>query len=618
MFLRCHRRKKNGKDHRYWSVVESRRLSTGKTAQRQVLYLGEINDSQQAAWRRTLEVFDEQRGEYRQMSLFPSDRPLPPDALNAIAVDLSRMTLRHSRRYGDCWLGLTLWRELGLEDFWSRKLGGDRGAVSWSRVLSILTINRLCNPASEFMVHRRWFLQTALDELLGVDFAAVEKDRLYRCLDRLLAHKDALFQFLVERWKTLFDASFDVLLYDLTSTYFEGSCQSIPKAKHGYSRDGRPDCRQVVIALVISSDGLPLAYEVMPGNTSDRTTLKAFLAKIEELYGQTRRVWLMDRGVPTEADLQRMRTDGVGYLVGTPRRSLDILEQPLLDRSWQEVHEGMRVKLIEQSGELYILAESGARRAKENAIRRRKLKALVHGLNRLKRTCRDRDRLLEKLAVLRKEAGSVAKFLSVRKPKPEQPVNRQTFVCTFDRARWRRAIERDGRYILRASIPWRDGEGATQGAPADLDHDGPMLWRWYMQLVHVEDAFRTLKSDLDLRPIFHQLEHRMEAHILVAFLGYCLSVTLRTKLSRSAPGLTAREAMASLGAIQMVDVEIPTTDGRVLVLPRHTEPEPEQAILLEKLGLTLPAQPPPRIRAGQVTDTTPSRSSTGQADAAVW
>jgi hypothetical protein len=595
MFLRGHRRRKNGKAHRYWSVVENRRLSTGKSAQPQVLYLGEINDSPQAAWRKTLEVFDEQRGQYQQMSLFAADRPLPAEALDAIAVDLSRLRLRRARRWGDCWLGLTLWRQLGLEEFWAGKLGSEVGAVPWSTVLSILAIHRLCEPASEFAVHRRWFLQSGLDELLGVDFAAADKDRLYRCLDRLLAHKDALFQFLAQRWKTLFDARFDVLLYDLTSTYFEGSCQQIPKARHGYSRDGRPDCRQVVIALVVTSDGFPLAYEVMAGNTSDKTTLPAFLAKIQKMYGQARRVWLMDRGVPTEADLERMRKEGVGYLVGTPKQSLDKLEQAWVDRPWQEVHAGMRVKLVEREGELYVLAESGARRAKENAMRRRKLKALVHALHRLKRRCRERDRLLEKVAVLRKEAGAVARFVSVRKPGPEEPVSRQTFVCRFERAAWRRAVERDGRYLLRASIPWA----------REKDRQGPTLWRWYMQLVQVEEAFRTLKSDLDLRPIFHQLAHRVEAHILVAFLGYCLSVTLRAKLRRSAPGLTPRQALASLAAIQMVDVEVPTTDGRVLVLPRYTEPEAEQEMRLEKLGLTLPAQPPPRIRAGDVTGLQP-------------
>jgi hypothetical protein len=597
MFLRWYHRRKNGKAHRYWSVVENRRLGDGKTAQRQVLYLGEINDSQQAAWRKTLEVFDEERREYHQLSLFPADRPIPPDAMNAISVDLSEMKVRHARRFGDCWLGLMLWRQLGLDGFWSEKLDRERGAVNWSKVLAVLVINRLCAPASEFAVHRRWFLASAMDELLGVDFAVADKDRLYRCLDRLVAHKEDLFKFLVDRWKTLFDARFDVLLYDLTSTYFEGRCERIPKARHGYSRDGRSDCRQVVIALVITPDGFPLAYEVMPGNTSDRTTLKAFLAKIESLYGQSRRVWLMDRGVPTEEDLERMRADGVGYLVGTPKRWLDQMEQALLDRPWQEVHEGMRVKLVEQDGELYVLAESQDRRAKETAIRRRKLKAFVHGLNRLKRKCRDRDRLLETLAVLRKEAGRPARFVTIRKPKPDEPVNRQTFVCRFDRAAWRRAVERDGRYILRAWFPWEDG-------PKDMDRSGPMLWAWYMQLVEVEEAFRTLKSDLDLRPIFHQVEGRVEAHILVAFLGYCLSVTLRAQLRQAAPGLTAREALAALGAIQMVDVEFPTTDGRVLILPRHTEPEAEPQILLDKLGLTLPAQPPPRIRAEQVVDRT--------------
>jgi len=593
MYLREHRRKKNGKPHRYWSVVEARRLGNGKTAQRQVLYLGEINDSQQAAWRRTLEVFDEHKREYRQLSLFPADRPIPADALNGIGVDLARLKLRRPRRFGDCWLALELWRELGLDEFWQNKLGSDRGAVAWSKVLAILAANRLCAPGSEFMIHRRWFLQSAMDELLGVDFAAAEKDRLYRCLDRILEHKEELCTFLVGRWRTLFDAKFDVLLYDLTSTYFEGGCELNPKARHGYSRDGRPDCRQVVIALVVTTDGFPLDYQVLAGNTSDRTTLKGMLNRIESMYGQARRVWLMDRGVPTEAELQRMRADGIGYLVGTPKAMLDKMEEKWIDQPWEQVHDQMQVKLAGQDGELYVLAESGARRAKENAMRRRKLKKLVHGLNRLRRRRIGRDQLLEKLAVLRKDAGRAAKFVTVRKPGSGEPVSRKTFVCEFERAAYRRASERDGRYILRASIPWADW-------PAESDRQAGTLWQWYMRLVHVEEAFRTLKSDLDLRPIHHQLEQRVEAHILVAFLGYCLSVTLRARLRRSAPGLTAREALASLGAIQMVDVELPTTDGRVLILPRYTEPEAEQEMLLAKLGLRLPPQPPPRIRAEQL------------------
>lgn len=597
MFLRCHSRKKNGKDHRYWSVVESRRLGDGSTAQRQLLYLGEINDSQQAAWRKTLEVFDEDHGRPCELSLFPDDRPVPPDALNAITVVLSEMKLRRPRSFGDCWLGCVLWKELELDRFWQQKLGGDRGGVPWDKVIQLLAVNRLCDPGSEFALHRRWFLSSAMDELLGWDFAVASKDRLYRCLDRLLAHKDELCRHLIERWKTLFDARFDVLLYDLTSTYFEGSCEQIPKAKHGYSRDGRGDCRQVVIALVVTADGFPLAYEVLAGNTLDHSTLGDFLKKIEQLYGRARRVWVMDRGIPTKATLQRMREDRIGYLVGTPRRSLLQLAQDFRGTPWQAVHEGMRVKLLEKDGELYVLAQSEDRRRKENAMRRRKLKKLVHGLNRIKRSIgrrkTSRDQLLRRVAVLRKEAGRVASFVSVREPAEGQAVSRQTFVCTFQRSQWRNAMETDGSYVLRAFLPWEDWPDAAE-------RKAPVLWEWYMQLTRVEEAFKTLKSDLAVRPVHHQLEHRVEAHILVAFLGYCLTVTLRQKLARHAPGLTPRQALDSLRCIRMVDVHLPTTDGRELIMPRFTEPEAAQRIVLQKLGWSLPPQPPPRIRSADL------------------
>lgn len=597
MFLRCHSRKKNGKDHRYWSVVESRRLGDGSTAQRQVLYLGEINDSQQAAWRKTLEVFDEDHGRPCELSLFPDDRPVPPDALNAIAVVLSEMRLRRPRSFGDCWLGCVLWKELGLDRFWQQKLGGDRGGVPWDKVIQLLAVNRLCAPGSEFALHRRWFLSSAMDELLGWDFAVASKDRLYRCLDRVPAHKDELCRHLIERWKTLFDARFDVLLYDLTSTYFEGSCENIPKARHGYSRDGRGDCRQVVIALVVTGDGFPLAYEVLAGNTLDHSTLGDFLKKVERLYGRARRVWVMDRGIPTKATLQRMREDRIGYLVGTPRRSLLQLAEDLRGAPWQAVHEGMRVKLLEKEGELYVLAQSEDRRRKENAIRRRKLKKLVHGLNRIKRSIgrrrTTRDQLLRRVAVLRKEAGGVASFVSVSEPAEGQAVNRQTFVCTFRRSEWRNAMETDGSYVLRAFLPWEDW-------PDSQERKAPVLWEWYMQLTRVEEAFKTLKSDLAVRPVHHQLEHRVEAHILVAFLGYCLTVTLRQKLARHAPGLTPRQALDSLRCIRMVDVHLPTTDGRELIMPRFTEPDAAQRIVLQKLGWSLPPQPPPRIRSADL------------------
>lgn len=599
MFLRCHSRKKNGKRHRYWSVVESRRCRGGRPVQRQVLYLGEINDSQEAAWRKTIQVFDEHKQQFEQLSLFPSDRPLPADEVNALSVDLAALSLRRPRAFGDCWLGCVLWDDLGLSEFWESKLGAQRGGVPWTKVLQILVINRLCEPGSEFAVHRRWFLKSAMDELLRTDFAAAEKDRLYRCLDRLLPHKDELCHFLTQRWKTLFDAQFDILLYDLTSTYIEGSGALIPKARHGYSRDGRPDCRQVVIALVVTTDGLPLAYEVLAGNTADKTTLKTFLAKIEGLYGQARRVWVMDRGIPTEATLQEMREQGVAYLVGTPKHLLGKLEKDLVDRAWEQVHEGVQVKLLERDHELYVLARSADRRKKEQAIRRRKLKDLVHGLNRLKRRTISRDGLLKKVAVLQNEAGSVASLVKVREPKADQSVNRETFVCTLDRAAWKRAQERDGCYILRGYLPWKD-------FPPAMGQQAPVLWSWYMQLVQVEEAFKTLKSDLGLRPIHHQIEPRVEAHILVAFLAYCLTVTLRMKLRRAAPGLSPRAVLKSLSAIQMVDVHIPTSDGRELVLPRYTEAEAEQQMLLETLKLALPSQPPPRIRGGEETPITGS------------
>lgn len=594
MFLRRHSRKKNGKLHDYWSIVESRRCAGGRIVQRQVLYLGEINASQEAAWQKTIQVFDEQQQDYRQLALFPAERPLPADAVDALAVKLTEMRLLRPRSFGDCWLGCLLWEALGLSSFWNARLGDERGEVPWEKVLQILAINRLCDPGSEFVVHRRWFLSSAMDQLLGVDYAAAGKDRLYRCLDRILPYKDELCRHLAERWRTLFDARFDILLYDLTSTYFEGACEQIPKARHGYSRDQRSDCRQVVIALVVTPDGLPLAYEVMAGNTADKTTLKAFLARIEAMYGPARRVWVMDRGIPTEKTLEEMRQQKVAYLVGTPKATLKKLEQELVEKPWHAAHEGMRVRLLEKDQELYIEAASASRQSKENAMRRRKLKALVHGLNRLKHSERiTRDQLLRRVAVLKKEAGRVSSFVKVREPSAGEPINRQTFVCRFEREAWKQALERDGHYILRAHVPWEQW-------PEGMEKTAASLWLWYMQLVHVEEAFRSLKSDLGLRPIHHQLEKRVEAHILVAFLGYCLTMTLRMKLSSAAPGLTPREVLKSLGAIQMLDVVVPTTDGRELVLPRHTEVEPEQKMILEKLGLELPPQPPPRIRPSTI------------------
>ena len=587
MFLRANKRFKDGKQHRYYTVVESRRLSSGKVAQKQVLYLGEINDSQQSAWRKTLEVFDEQEQRYRALSLFPEDRPVPADALDSVRVRLGEMKLERARPYGNCWLGCELWRQLQLDRFWAEKLPPGREDVPWAQVLELLVVNRLVEPGSEFRLHRHWFDHSAMDVLLGRDFAVAEKDRLYRCLDRVLEHKSDLFVHLQQRWKDLFQAEFDLLLYDLTSTYVEGEAEGNPKARYGYSRDGRPDCKQVVIALVITPEGLPLAYEVMDGNTSDKTTLRGFLDKIETLYGQARRVWLMDRGIPTEALLQEMRWSRkeTYYLVGTSRAKVKQYEKKWLELPWRKVRESVQVKLFEKDGELYVLAKSEGRQAKEIAIRRKKLARLLRKLRAMRRSCPKRDQLLMRVGAAKTDAGRAFGFVQVNLPKAREEVTRETFTFRLDQAKLKEAELRDGHYLLRTNLVAEDPE---------------VLWDRYMQLTQIEAAFKCLKSDLGIRPIYHQLEHRVEAHIMVAFLAYCLSVTLQQKLRGHAPGLTPRAVLEKLAAIQMLDVSFPTTDGRLLVMPRYTEPDPEQAIVLHQLGLVIPQQPPPRISTAAV------------------
>jgi transposase len=596
MFLRTYQRWKNGKPHRYFSIVENRRIAghgpdRKRIAQRTVLYLGEINDSQQAAWRKTLDVFDGTGERPKQLALFPDDRPIPPDAVNALQIRLSEMKLLRARRFGDCWLGCWLWQRLELDRFWRQRFEDARGDVPWEKVLQLLTVHRLIDPGSEWRLHRQWFLNSAMDELLGVDFQAASKDRLYRCLDRVLAHRDDLFRHLRQRWQDLFAAEFDVLLYDLTSTYFEGLCRENPKARHGYSRDGRGDCRQVVIALIVTPQGFPLAYEVLPGNTVDNTTLRDVLRHIEARYGKARRTWVMDRGIPCEATLAQMRAAGTDYLVGTPRSMLNKLEQSLMNLPWQQARQDVRVKLLAHRGEVFVLAQSQPRRQKEIAMRRRKLRTLWDGLKKLRKSCRDRDRLLERLAVLKHEAGRAAHVVEIVTPAADQPVNERTFQYRLKRDAYRQARRRDGSYLLRTTLPADEPE---------------RLWEHYMVLVEVEAAFRCLKSDLAIRPVYHHLEHRVEAHIFVAFLGYCLMTTLKNLLRPHAPGLTPRAVLEKLGAIQMVDVQVPTTDGRRLTMPRHTQPEPEHQMILAALGLTLPPQPRPRITVGQVRNAEPA------------
>ena len=583
MFLRQTRRKKDGKTHVYWNIVENRRLDDGRVVQRQVLYLGEINSSQAAAWRKAIEVFDEASGEPRTLALFPEERGAAvADDAAAVRVCLSALTLRRPRQWGACWLTGHLWRELQLDRFWTERLLPSRKGTRWEQILQVLAAYRLIAPGSEWKLHRDWFGNSAMADLLGADFGLAEAHKLYACHDRLLAHKDALFSHLVGRWRDLFNASFDVLLYDLTSTYFEIDAAALPdgdKRRHGYSRDRRPDCPQVVIALVVTPEGLPLAYEVLPGNTKDDQTLRPFLAKIELQYGKARRVWLMDRGIPTEAVLAEMRQSDppVRYLVGTPKGRLTQFEKLLLDQPWQEARKGVQVKLLAQDGEFYVFAESADRVLKERAMRRRQLKWLWRRLKELAAMKNTREQLLMKLGAARAKAPVGWRLVDVKVDKASAG-----FTFALNRNKLRTIRRREGRYLLRTNL--------TESDPATL-------WQYYIQLVAVEEAFKNLKADLAIRPVFHQEERRIEAHIFIAFLAYCLYVTLQRRLHALAPGLTARSALEKFAAVQMIDVHLPTTDGRELVLTRYTQPEPGLQLLINQLKLQLPPQPPPRITA---------------------
>jgi transposase len=584
MYLRCNRRFKDGKEHRYWNIVESKRCAGGKVVQRQVLYLGEINDSQREAWCRVIEAFDEQTHQRTQLALFPAQGELPEYARGyGVQVRLDRMELHRPRQWGACWLACHLYEQLQLDQFWADRLLDSREGTCWRHILQTLVCYRLIDPGSEWRLHRLWFEKSAMGDLLDEDYSLVEKNALYRCLDKVLEHKRALFGHLRDRWQDLFQAKFDVLLYDLTSTYFESDPPNNPKDKrrYGYSRDKRSDCVQVVIALIVTPEGFPLAYEVLAGNTSDKTTLREFLHKIETQYGKAERIWVMDRGIPSEEVLTEMRQSDppVYYLVGTPKGRLTKLEQQLLSLPWQAVRPGVEVKLLPQEQELYILAQSHDRIHKERAMRRRQLRALVKRLNQLQQMkLSSTQKLLLKLGAVKGQYRAAWRLIDIEMPESSG----SSFSFRLNRQKLRAVRRREGRYLLRSNLWGRE--------PAEL-------WQFYIQLVEIEAAFKNLKDDLALRPIHHQLEHRIEAHIFIAFIAYCLHVTLRARLRRVAGGLTARAVLDKFAAIQMLDVQFLTTDGRTLILSRYTEPTIDHKLLLEQLNLTLPPQPPPRITA---------------------
>ncbi|TAN35214.1 IS1634 family transposase [Patescibacteria group bacterium] len=587
MFLRAKSRTKDGKTHRYWSVVENRRVVGGVVVQRQVLYLGELNDNQRAGWVRTIEAFSGEDPKAKQVALFPDDREeLPILACETIRVQLDKIELRRPREWGACWLGLYLWDILELDTFWKQRLPSSRKGTNWLNILKALTCYRLIDPGSEFRFHREWFLRSAMGDLLWEDYSLAQKDKPYRCLDLLLKHRDELFHFLKGQWGNLFGAKYDVLLYDLTSTYFESdppAAGSGSKKRFGYSRDKRSDCVQVVVALVLTPEGFPVAYEVYPGNTRDTATLEEFLDRIEKQYGKSRRTWLMDRGIPTEKTLEKMRSRGIDYLVGTPKGHLTHVEKPLLEQPWIQARESVRVKILKQESEFYVYVESHDRVAKERSMRRRRLKRLWASLHELRnRKNITRDNLLMHIGALKKESGRDFGLVRISLPNPQESVSEHTFHFELDRERLRRALRREGRYLLRSNM---------QAASPET------VWESYLLLTRVEQAFKDLKGELSIRPIWHQLEKRIEAHIFVSFLAYCLHTTLRNLARGRAAGLTSDAILKKLSNIQMIDIHLPTTDGRHIVMSRYTQPEKDVSLLLAQLGLSLPDQPPPKVYA---------------------
>ena len=582
--MKTHTRKKNGKYHEYYSIVEKRKVSGGRYVQKRVLHLGEISDCQKKAWQKSIQILNEENKPVYK-SLFAVDEATQTyHDVDSIPVRLSTMKLSKPRAFGDCWLGCEIWDQLGLDTFWSERIDSGKSPVEFSKVLKLLAVNRLIKPGSELYIHQHWFNQTAMGSLLDCDYEAASKDRLYRCLDRIVVYKDELCKHLSDKWQMMFNIEYDVLLYDITSTYFEGLCKSNPKAKFGHSKDRRSDCRQVLVALVVTPDGFPLNYELLAGNTSEKTTLKPLLNKIESKYGKAGRVWLMDRGIPTESVLEYMRENEIDYLVGTPRKLLDDFQKELAEKDWHDVNDSVRVKHVEKDGENYVLARSKDRMAKERSMRKRKLRNYLEGLEKLRR-CRNRDIFMQRLGKLKHHCGSSYKCVELDIPKQKERIEAGEFDYRFNADKYRDMICRDGTYFLRTN---QTGKEAIE------------LWQQYMLQCNVEQAFRDMKSDLGIRPVYHQKEDRVDAHIFVAFLSYCLQTTLRHKTRQSASGLTAQAVLETLSRIQMLDVTFETRDDRVLLMERYTEPEPEHELILHHLRMDLPPQKSPKIYSNQL------------------
>ncbi len=585
MFVKPNRKTCDGVTYEYWSLVESVRTADGPR-QRTVATLGKLpglDEEARVGWEHIGEILD---GRVHQWDLLRAE----PDPPAWATVDTSRMRVERLRRFGEAYLGLALWRRLKLDGFFDEAMEEGREEIPWGVMACILTLARFCAPSSELHIAESWYGKTALEDILGVAPQKVNDDRLYRALDALLPHKDALFVHFQKVYGELFGTTFDILLYDITSTYFEGQAAGNPQAQRGYSRDGRPDCVQVCIALVVTPEGLPLAYEVFDGNRTDVTTVEEMVEVMREKYGHERRTWVMDRGMVSEDNLDLLRDAKASYLVGTPKSMLKQFERDLLEQQWEQVGPGVEVKLCpspDGENETFVLCRSRGRIEKERAMREKQRVKLEAELDKLKaridahtRTLRNRSAAERRVGRLFQQYSRAARFFQVDINEQDDPGHksgkRLTITIIQDPAHRQWAELSDGCYLLRTNLKTQDPK---------------TLWKAYIGLTQIEDSFRISKHDLGLRPIFHQKEHRTQAHILVCFLALTMWRTLQQWMDGAGLGTAPRKLLEEMAEVRSLDVLLPTGQGKELRLRTVAKPEHRLAILLQKLDLPLPNKP---------------------------
>jgi len=567
MYLRRCYRQKDGKRHGYWALVESYRTLRGPR-QRVVAYLGEMD----AAGRCGLHQQAAGPAAVAQRRLFGDAEP------QWVEVDLKRIAVERKRAFGGPWLGLQLCRRVGLVDFIERTLPNGKEEIPWPVMAQILILARLCNPSSELHIAEHFYESSAFSDLLGVPAEKVNEDRLYRALDQLLPHKEALEKYLKNRLGELFELDYDLLLYDVTSTYFEGQAKQIPLAQRGYSRDRRPDCKQVNLALVVSREGIPLGYQLFAGNRNDVTTLEEIVERIERLYGKANRIWVMDRGMISEENVRYLKEAGRQYIVGTPKGMLRRFERELLAQDWHQVHAGLEVRFCPAPGgeELFLLCRSAQRKEKEQAMHDRFEKRIEEGLEKIAASCQKRKQ--RPIAIAQRVGQVLGRNSRAAGAFEVQIVPDANGLAKFSWKRidrWRQwARLSEGCYLLRSNV---------------LDWSPEELWRVYIQLTEAEAAFRIQKSDLQLRPIWHKKQERVEAHILVCFLAYVLWKTLAQLCHRAGLGNEPRKVFQELADVTLVDVVLPTRSGVTIRKRCISRPTEHQAILLQRLGLELPS-----------------------------